>query len=64
MPEAIRNLKKCDDNPDMQVTRDTGGGRELLDMRASWPCLKVRTPLTVECLRIKYKFINAKNTGC
>ena len=59
MAEAIRNLKKSCDNPDMQAVRGTGGGRELPDVRASWPCLKVGTPLTVECFRIKSKFIDA-----
>jgi hypothetical protein len=39
MAEAIRNLKKCGDNPDMQAMRGTGGGQELPDIRASWPFL-------------------------
>jgi hypothetical protein len=26
LPEAIRNLKMCGDNPDMQATRGMGGG--------------------------------------
>ena len=43
MAEAIRNLKKCGGSPDMQTMRGTGGGRELPDIRASWPCLKFGT---------------------
>jgi hypothetical protein len=35
MAEAIRNLKNCSDNPDMQAVRGTGGGQELPDVQAS-----------------------------
>jgi hypothetical protein len=63
LAEAVRNFKMCSDNPDMQATRCTGGGRELPDIQLNGPCLKVGTPMTDEWEGLHQNLLT-KNAGC